>query len=402
MVVAPSADRPVLDEAGLAEGAEDAEWLLGEADIEAVADGGGDAGTVAAIDAAQGHDGAADEAFEWREARIGREHHGERLDKALVALAPEFSRSHLQGLIADGHVWIDARAAGKAAQRLEVGQRLRVQLVPTAESLAYRPEALPLEIVYEDAHLLVIDKPAGLVVHPAPGHWSGTLLNALLAHHAGAAALPRAGIVHRLDKDTSGLMVVGKTLPAVTALVRAIAARQVSRRYLALVHGAFEPAEQSVEAPIGRDPRSRIRMAVVPERAGGRAARTDFCCVAQAHVESSSRTPMPVRAVAGGIEPVGGAGPGGGRVSALRCTLHTGRTHQIRVHAASRGHPLLADALYGGRAALDLARQALHAAELGLAHPITGEPLVWHRAPPPDFAAAWDQVVRKAGSRPPA
>ena len=203
-----------------------------------------------------------------------------------------------------------------------------------------------------------------MVVHPAAGNWSGTLLNALLAHHAGAASLARAGIVHRLDKDTSGLMVVGKTLRAVTALSRAIAAREVSRQYLAIVHGEVQPAAFRVEAPIGRDPQSRIRMAVV---GSGKPARTDVLALARQ-----------------------------GGFSALQCTLHTGRTHQIRVHLSARGHPLIADAVYGGKPVLDMTRQALHATRLGFIHPITGQELVFHADPPADFAGAWRVVTTAA------
>jgi 23S rRNA pseudouridine1911/1915/1917 synthase len=287
--------------------------------------------------------------------------HGERLDKLLVSVAPEFSRSHLQHLLEQGHVQLEGQLATTSSRRVRAGQQVRLELVPTDESRAYRPQAMALVVLFEDEHLMVLDKPAGLVVHPAPGHWSGTLLNGLLAHHAGATALPRAGIVHRLDKDTSGVMMVGKTLPAVTALVRDLAARQVHRRYLALAHGVPAQASFSVDAPIGRDPSVRVRMAVV---AGGRPARTDVSCIASAD-----------------------------GISALSCTLHTGRTHQIRVHLAWKGHPLVADALYGGRAQLGLQRQALHATELRLAHPISRLPLAFDCPPPVDLAAAWKQVA---------
>jgi 23S rRNA pseudouridine1911/1915/1917 synthase len=308
------------------------------------------------LDEATDADGA-DAPVEWRRGAVAPALHGQRLDKALVALAPEFSRSHLQRLLDAGHVRLDGAPATAASQRVKAGQALEVGLVPTDESRAFRPQPMALAVLHEDEHLLVLDKPAGLVVHPAPGHWQGTLLNGLLAHHAGAAALPRAGIVHRLDKDTSGVMMVGKTLPAVTALVRAIAAREVQRHYLAIARGTPPAHSFSVDAPIGRDPVSRLRMAVV---ATGRAARTDFV----------------VDAARDGFV-------------ALRCTLHSGRTHQIRVHAASRGLPLVADALYGGRPALGLQRQALHAHELTLAHPLDGRALAFRCAPPPDFAAAW-------------
>ncbi|WP_088282964.1 RluA family pseudouridine synthase [Ideonella sp. A 288] len=298
-----------------------------------------------------------DAAHEWRHAVVPPDGHGQRLDHRLVIMAPEFSRSHLQGLVERGHAQVDGVVQTAASRKLKVGQRIDLELVPTAQSLAFRPEAMALNLVYEDEHLLVVDKPAGLVVHPAAGHWSGTLLNGLLAHHAGARMLPRAGIVHRLDKDTTGLMVVAKTLPAMTGLVRRIADREVRRIYLALVVGEVKWAEASIDAPIGRDPGSRLRMAVV---ASGKPARTD---VARLLATDG--------------------------VTALRCRLHTGRTHQIRVHLAHRGFPLVADALYGGRPLRGLLRQALHATELAFEHPVDGRPMVFHSPLPADLLQAW-------------
>ena len=302
---------------------------------------------------------------EMRAGVIGDSDHGERLDKVVVALVPELSRSHLQQLIKGGWARLDDTAATSPAQRVRTGQRLAVTLQPTAESRAYRGEALPLRIVYEDAAVLVIDKAAGMVVHPAAGNWSGTVLNAVLGRDPSAAALPRAGIVHRLDKDTSGLMVVGRTLAAVTALVRAIAGRDVSRRYLAITHGVPRQERMTIEAPIGRDPKLRTRMAIV---ASGKTARTDVELVASA-----------------------------GGFSLVRCTLHSGRTHQIRVHLASRGLPLVGDRLYGGAAALGMERQALHAARLAFAHPVSGAQLELSASPPADFAAARAQITTLSG-----
>ncbi len=307
----------------------------------------------------------ADEAPERREAEVDAAGHGERLDRWLTGIAPEFSRNHLQSLVERGCVSVDGRPVEKPAHKLRAGQRVAVSLLPTDESRAFRAEAMTLAIVFEDQHLLVVDKPAGLVVHPAAGNWSGTLMNGLLAHHPGAAALPRAGIVHRLDKDTSGLMVVGKTLEAVTALTRQIAAREVHREYLALAWGRVDEAFV-VEQPLRRDPVSRVKMAVAPAHLG-KPARTD-------------------------VFPLGVGGVQGRPVSAVHCVLHTGRTHQIRVHLAHSGHPLLADALYGGAPALGLARQALHAARLGFVHPVSGEVLTLRAPLPADLAAAWAAI----------
>ena len=298
---------------------------------------------------------------EVREALVSPPQHGSRLDHVLVAIAPEFSRSHLQRLLAEGHVQVDGGAGGAASRRMRAGQRVRVELQPTAEALAFRPQDLPVDAVHEDAHVLVLDKPVGCVVHPAPGHWSGTLLNALLHRHPASASLPRAGIVHRLDKDTSGLMVVGLTLEAVTGLVRAIAAREVRREYIALVRGDGSKLPVAIEAPIGRDPASRLRMAVV---GSGKPARTDLQWLGQHE-----------------------------GVAAVRCRLHTGRTHQIRVHLSHAGFPLVGDALYGGAPALGMQRQALHAQRLGFQHPVTGELLDFERSPPADLAAAWRAVM---------
>ena len=302
-----------------------------------------------------------DDASELRSHAVTLEQHGQRLDKLLTAIAPEFSRAHLQGLIADGRVQVEGKVSYGASARVKAGARVQVELVRPAQDQAFKPEDIPLDIVYEDEHVLVVNKPAGLVVHPAAGNWSGTLLNGILHRDPHAATLPRAGIVHRLDKDTSGLMVVGRTLEGVTGLMRDIAARVVSRKYLALVHGRLKFDDDSIEAPIGRDPKVRVRMAVVNS---GKWARTDVSLVAYAE-----------------------------GIAAVRCTLHTGRTHQIRVHMMFRGHPLVSDEVYGGRPALGMTRQALHAAHLAFKHPVTGQQLSFDAAPPDDFRQAWAHIV---------
>jgi 23S rRNA pseudouridine1911/1915/1917 synthase len=242
-----------------------------------------------------------------------------------------------------------------------VGDLLGIELKPTPQSQAFQSQEMALAVVHEDEHLLVIDKPAGLVVHPAPGHWSGTLLNGLLAHHEAARSLPRAGIVHRLDKDTSGLMVVARTRACMDALVAMIAARDVHREYLALSQRPWRgELQREVEFPIGRDPRQRLRMAVVDlERQSGKHAHTTLQCL-----DSNDQGCL------------------------VHCTLHTGRTHQIRVHMAAIGLPLLADGLYGGAGCLPLERQALHAFRLGFIHPFSHEELRFNSPVPPDMLEA--------------
>ncbi|HEY3599706.1 MAG TPA: RluA family pseudouridine synthase [Paraburkholderia sp.] len=318
--------------------------------------------------AAQRSAGTADVAEAPRVVAVPPEFAGERLDKVLAKIFPEFSRSRLQSWIEAQRVRVDG-APAKIRQPVPLGAT--IELVPDLlpEQLAFTPEPVPLEVVYEDAAIVVVNKPAGLVVHPAAGNWSGTLLNGLLHRYGEAAAgLPRAGIVHRLDKETSGLMVVARTLAAQTDLVRQLQAHTVKRRYLALVWGKM-PDEGTIDAPIGRDPRERTRMAVVTG-ASGKPARTHFRCVETAVWE---RQP----------------------VSAIHCDLETGRTHQIRVHCAHTGHPLLGDPVYGrarGKRSVaplpgGFARQALHAWRLGLIHPQTGRSMQWRADVPDDIAA---------------
>jgi len=298
---------------------------------------------------------------EVRQAGVPSHLHGQRLDRVFAQLVPEFSRSYLQQLIEQGDALVDGRVTTKVSAKVRLGHQLQITLRATPQSQAFVPEAMPLDVVFEDEHLRVIHKPAGLVVHPAPGNWAGTLLNGLLALDPKASEVPRAGIVHRLDKDTSGLMVVARTRPAMDALVAQIAAREVHRQYLAIGHkGWAGPAQKHVDAAIGRDPGNRLRMAVVDlTHQSGKTASTTLDVLAQ-----------------------------GERCCLVRCTLHTGRTHQIRVHMAHIGHPLIGDLVYGGAAAGGMVRQALHAWRLAFVHPITGVDMDFQTDWPQDMAAA--------------
>jgi 23S rRNA pseudouridine1911/1915/1917 synthase len=282
---------------------------------------------------------------------------GQRLDQALSHLLPEFSRSRLAHWIRTRRVELDGRPVLPKA-RVWGGEKVLLHPVPDPATTAAAPEAIALDIVHADAAILVIAKPAGLVVHPGSGNWSGTLMNALLAHAPQLAALPRAGIVHRLDKDTSGLLVVAKTLAAQTSLVRQLQARTVKREYLALVHGRVA-RDGKVEAPIGRHPVQRTRMAVV---ARGKPAVTHFQVLKRYT-----------------------------HATLLRCRLETGRTHQIRVHLQSLGHPLVGDPVYGkNRRSAEAViaafpRQALHAERLEFQHPASGKTVAWQAPPPADM-----------------
>lgn len=289
---------------------------------------------------------------------------GSRLDQALAVLFSQYSRSRLQRWIKNGAVRVDGRVL-RPRESVQGGEHVVVDVELEADR-ALEPEPIPLDLIYEDSHLLVVNKPAGLVVHPAAGNWAGTLQNALVHHDPELASLPRAGIVHRLDKDTSGLMVVARSLEAHKVLVEALQARAVEREYLALVIGRLV-AGGTVESHLGRHPVDRKRMAVVTI---GKPAVTHY------RVEERYRAH-----------------------TLLRVKLETGRTHQIRVHMAHIGHPIVGDPVYGGRLRIpagvgaELAaglrgfrRQALHAVRLRLCHPISGEWLEWSADVPGDMA----------------
>lgn len=291
---------------------------------------------------------------------------GQRLD-LIVAAAADLSRTQAATLISNGMVLVDGKLE-KAGYRPTVSQQIAVT-IPAPRGVEIIGESLPLTIVFEDEHMLVVDKAAGMVVHPAPGNWSGTLVHALVGRGgdlSSEAGDERAGIVHRLDKETSGLLIVAKTDRAHRLLSAALAARRVSRRYAALTWGHLREDRLTIEGNIGRDPNNRHRMTLVPS---GKPARTDVDRLARFD---------------------------GGDL--LRCKLHTGRTHQIRVHLSSIGHPVIGDDTYGGGGGrrvtgLPAGRHALHAAALRLQHPITGEWMAFRAALPPDFEAALRAVA---------
>ena len=283
-----------------------------------------------------------------------------RLDQYLAGLLTGQSRNRVQRLIADGHVRVNDGAA-RAGLRLRKGDRLSWELPPTTPS-RLQAEAMDLRVLYEDDDLVVIDKPAGLVVHPGPGHATGTLVHGLLARGAGWSTIggaERPGIVHRLDRDTSGLIVVARNDATHRALTRQLQQRLMTRRYRAIAVGEVADPAARIEAPIGRDVKHRQRMVVV---AGGREAITEFVRLG----------------VAGGH-------------SLLQVSLTTGRTHQIRVHLAFIKHPVLGDPVYGHQSPL-IGRPALHAETLTLRHPRTGKSMTWQAAPPEDFELAWNSL----------
>jgi len=292
---------------------------------------------------------------------IGEAFGGSRLDRALAQLLPQHSRSRLKGWIEAHRVEVDQKVVSEPKFKLRGGEAVSVRELAPPRNASFSAQPIPLAIVHEDTAIIVVAKPAGLVMHPGSGNWNGTLLNALLHHAPQLATLPRAGIVHRLDKDTTGVLVVAKTLAAQTDLVRQLQARSVRREYLAIAHGDVQRAT-TVDAPIGRHPTQRTTMAVV---ASGKPARTHLTVVERF-----------------------------GCATLIRCRLETGRTHQIRVHLTAIGHPLLGDPTYRGRKLASatlpqvvrtFARQALHAQRLSLVHPESRALCQWEVAPPTDF-----------------
>jgi 23S rRNA pseudouridine1911/1915/1917 synthase len=329
---------------------------------------------------------------------------GARLDRVLAAHVAELSRSRLKALIEAGAVAVGGRTIRDPSHRVNAGAAIVVD-VPPAEPATPRPEAIPLNVVYEDDDIIVIDKSKNLVVHPAAGHWTGTLVNALIAHCgaslSGIGGERRPGIVHRLDKDTTGLMIAAKNDRAHQSLAAQFASHgrggePFERGYLAFVWGAPDRPQGTIDRPIERSPRSRDQMAV---REGGRQALTLGVVLAVSAAPAAPRRVGKAGKSGGGAEAVAGL---------LACRLETGRTHQIRVHLASIGHPVMGDQTYGSgfrtKAALlppgaqaalaDLGRQALHSHILTVKHPSSGEMITFRSELPPDLARLHDELVR--------
>ena len=289
---------------------------------------------------------------------------GERLDKALAHFLSDYSRNRLQAWASQGAVLVDGKVV-KARQILRGGEQIRVFPQEMPEQHAFLPENIPLDCIFADDTILIVNKATGMVMHPAAGNWSGTVLNGLLFHYPELQDLPRAGIVHRLDKDTSGLFVVARTALAQTAIVRLLQDHLVERRYLAWVWGDT-PLRGTIDAAVGRDPRDRLKMAVVSaSQQGAKSAMTHY-----------------KRLALGSL--------GNAKVSLLECRLETGRTHQIRVHLESLGYPLLGDPIYrkkipAAAKELSLQRQALHAFALQFMHPKTQTPMNWFAPIPHDL-----------------
>ncbi len=285
-------------------------------------------------------------------AKVPADFAGQRSDYALAQMFPEYSRSRLTAWLKAGRITLNG-ASPAPKDKVWGGEAVLLNAEADPQTSAFRAENIPINVVFEDAHIIVINKPAGLVVHPGSGNWDGTLLNALLQHAPALAQIPRAGIVHRLDKDTSGLLVVAKTLIAQTALVRQLQDHSVTREYVAVVHGFLQKSGM-VDAPIGRHKTQRTRMAVAPN---GKAAITHY---------------EPIEHYL--------------QATLVRCQLETGRTHQIRVHLMSLGHPLVGDPVYGAnRKTPAFPRQALHAQKLALTHPATGRRRSWNAPIPADI-----------------
>ena len=300
------------------------------------------------------------------EFRLGVAAIPDRLDKVLAGLLPQHSRSRLQTWIEAGHVRLNGKPA-KLRQKAGPGDRITVRPQPAPEELAFEPEEVDFAVVDESNEWIVVDKPAGLVTHPGAGNWSGTLLNGLLFRYPELARVPRAGIVHRLDKDTSGIMVVARTETAQTHLVRQLQARSVRREYLAIVHNTLA-SEGRVDLAIGRDPSVPVRMTV-------------------------SRPIAPKPAITHYRALREGTTPEGSRVCEVACRLETGRTHQIRVHMASLGCPLIGDTLYGGRMVADANRQMLHAQFLSFEDPATEQVVSLEAELPKDFQMVVERIT---------